>query len=272
MSASGIMNFPHPNQTSLTYDTRDKQPRIYTLPSSAEMCQKPEFCGIHRGPILTSFSYNMARSTGQIEGTHRRWELGERHESVLLSTSSATVQFSTIPNQEHENTDTTNGVHNQEITMDGDGSTFSKHAWLYNLVWFLIVTALIIFYPLIILIIIVIFSLYMTLAILHAVLRRRDGHNIGKYFTICKYMLESIFKQSRDKLYKWFYFCDRHYECQGCNDCLNAVEFVMLYFVLGIVSILSIVCATVLLIVCLVPVLALICVLNMCVSSPSDNR
>ena len=85
-------------------------------------------------------------------------------------------------------------------------------------------------------------------------------------------MLESIFKQGKDKLRKWFYFCDRHYESQGCHVCLNAVEFVMLYFVLGIVSILSIVCVTILLIVCLVPVLALICVLNMCVSSPSDNR
>ena len=46
----------------------------------------------------------------------------------------------------------------------------------------------------------------------------------------------------------------------------------MIYFILGIVCILSIVCATVLFIVCLVPVLALICVLNMCVSCPSDNK
>ena len=118
MPTSGIMNFLHPNQTSLTYDPRDKQQRIYTLPSSAEMCQKPEFCGIHRGPILTSFSYNMARGTGQIEGTHRGWELGERHESALLSTSSATIPFSMVLKQEHENRDTMKGAHNHEITTD----------------------------------------------------------------------------------------------------------------------------------------------------------
>ena len=202
------MNFPLPNQTSVTGDSRDKQARIYTLPSSVETCQTGEFCGIHRGPTPTSFSYNMAGRTGQIEGTHGGWQLGERHESALLSTSSATIPFGMIPNQEHEITDNTNGVHNQDITTAGDGPTFSKHGWLHNLVMFVTVTVLIILCPLIILIIIVILSLYLTLAIVHALLRRRDGHDIGKYFTICKYTLESLIKQSKDKLYKWFYFCD----------------------------------------------------------------
>ena len=172
---------------------------------------------------------------------------------------SVVVNFFSTNSIQYENGDTTNAVNNQEITTDIDGSTFSKHGWLYNLVLFVTVATLIIFYPLIILILIVIFSLYLTLAILHAVLRLRNGYNISKYFKICKYIPESIFKQGKDKLYKWFCFCDKHYECEGCNGCLNVLEFVMLYFVLGIVSILSIVCATILLIVCLVPVLALIC-------------
>ena len=270
LKVHGITSFPHPNETSQRNNSRNGHKKIYYLPSSAETCQISEICGIHGGSI--SFSYNMIGTAGQTEGTQNRQPPNERLESVLLSHCSATIEFNIIPNQEHGDRYAVHGRHDQDFTQNTTKLTLSENVCLQVLAMFLTFMVLIIIYPIIILTIIVIFSLYLTSAVLYSVLRHRDGHNIRKYFTICKYLLKSFFKQSRDKLCRWLYFCDRLYEYQGCNNCLNALEFATLHFVLGIVSILSFVCAIILIIVGLVPVLALICVLNICSTCPSDKN